>query len=307
MAVIFAKLAPSLHRNPKVRKAGRDGRDLWVFCICVNAELGATGIIPADYFDLAYLADTLQCDEGTAASAVQRCMAAKLLEHWTDGSMRMVGWDEEEWGRARVGSMTEAERKAQQRANRKAGKPRVAVQTDDTRPDTSGHATGRPDMSRDQSRSEKSRSDLSLPATGATVGVFAPGEAGKLAELAIDLLNAARREIDPAAPPLAALVSTPDLAGIKRSLEPVPAADRESTLRHAVAVLAAWVKAEKGQPIGELRIGQLCGERSWARWVAGTVASEKKRGGGRGGGGTAPATAAPAAHHGTGSTDPRSL
>ena len=67
MAFVFAKLDPAIHRNPKVRKAGRLGREVFIFALCVNADRGATGIIPADYLEPWFLADALQITEAEAS------------------------------------------------------------------------------------------------------------------------------------------------------------------------------------------------------------------------------------------------
>ncbi len=167
MAVVFAKLAPDLHRHPKIRKGGRDARDVFVFALCVNADHGATGIIGAAYVDPWYLSDALLVDQDTARRGLEKCIEVRLLEMLPDGSARIVGWDEDEWGRARHGSMTEAERKALKRAEVKAARM-AAVRTC---PDKDSPVSGRPDMSREsetdqrQSRSEAEQREESAPAT----------------------------------------------------------------------------------------------------------------------------------------------
>ena len=69
---IFAQLDHDLHNNPKVRRAGRDGRDVFVFVLCKNASRGFQGYIPARYLEVDYLADQLRCSEEEAANGIAR-------------------------------------------------------------------------------------------------------------------------------------------------------------------------------------------------------------------------------------------
>lgn len=151
MPHVFAKLAVDLHRNPKIRKAGRLGREVFVFCLCVNADRGATGRVPAEYLEPWFLADTLQMTEDEAREGLARAVAAGLIEMCPDMSGHLSGWDEEEWGRARGGSMTEAERKQAQRDQKRAReKNQVDKPVRTPRPDMSG----RPDHSESDAESE---------------------------------------------------------------------------------------------------------------------------------------------------------
>lgn len=161
MPFVFAKLDPGLHRNPKVRKAGRLGREVFIFALCVNADRGATGHIPADYLEPWFLADALQMTEDEAREGLAAAVAARLIELCPDMSGHLSGWDDDEWGRARGGSMTEAERKAQHRAKQARERAAERNQKVASCPDMSGQASGRPDQSESETESDaESETDI---------------------------------------------------------------------------------------------------------------------------------------------------
>lgn len=166
MPFVFAKLDPGLHRNPKVRKAGRLGREVFIFALCVNADRGATGHIPADYLEPWFLADALQMTEAEAREGLAQAVAARLIEMCPDMSGHLSGWDDDEWGRARGGSMTEAERKAQHRAKQARERDAERNQKVASCPDMSGQASGRPDQSESETESDaESETDIERAAS----------------------------------------------------------------------------------------------------------------------------------------------
>lgn len=118
MPSFFAKVDAGLHRHPKVRRAGRNGREVFVFLLCTNADRGSTGVVPAAYAEPWFLADALQITEAEALEGLERAVAAGLVARTPDGSVSFGGWDDEEWGRG-SGSMTERERKSIQRLKRR--------------------------------------------------------------------------------------------------------------------------------------------------------------------------------------------
>lgn len=159
MAVIFAKLAPNVRRHPKCRDAGRDGTDVFIHALCVNAERGATGVVPAIYMRARFIREEVQFDsEKQAADAIAAAVAADLIELLPDGSALIVGWDEEEWGRSRdAESMTEADRKKVQRQKaREQKRADAARNAPDVRtcPDASRHVSGRPDHVEEEEESD---------------------------------------------------------------------------------------------------------------------------------------------------------
>ena len=149
MAGVFAKLAPGIRRHPKCRDAGRDGCDVFIHVLCMNADLGATGVVPAIYLRARYIADEVMMTLAEAEEGLRRAVEAELIEILPNGAALIVGWDEEEWGRSRDSeSMTEAERKRLVRAAKRA-EARSFASLRTKCPDMSGH---RPDVRTMQSR-----------------------------------------------------------------------------------------------------------------------------------------------------------
>lgn len=142
--LIFAKLDPGFFSNPKVLKAGRDGRDVFLHVICVNASRGAPGWIPSRHIEPWVLRRELDMTEEQAVTAVTRAVGAELIRIDTD-RVEIVGW-EEEWGRR---ALTDAERQKNRRARVKSHESGVT----ESRP---GHAVT------DQRRSEEIRERGSL-------------------------------------------------------------------------------------------------------------------------------------------------
>jgi uncharacterized phage protein (TIGR02220 family) len=97
MAGRFAKLAAGLHRHPKIRRAGRAAREVWVWALCANADEYGEGRVPADFFAPDYLADVLMMPPSEAAEGVLRCVDCGLLARDGDDFV-LVGWSAEEWG-----------------------------------------------------------------------------------------------------------------------------------------------------------------------------------------------------------------
>lgn len=110
---IFAQLDHDLHNNPKVRRAGRDGRDVFVFVLCKNASRGFQGYIPARYLEVDYLAEQLGCSEAEAESGIARAIKAELIAIEGD-AVTLVGWGDE-YSRL---PMSAAERQRRHRATK---------------------------------------------------------------------------------------------------------------------------------------------------------------------------------------------
>lgn len=91
----------------------------------------------------------------------------------------------------------------------------------------------------------------------------------QLHDRAIDMLNEARRRIDPSAPPLSPVQGQPG-RDLLDHLRPIPADRRLAELERAIAVMAATLEAD-GSPVGDYRMAMLSGPRAWERWLAGTV------------------------------------
>jgi hypothetical protein len=112
----YAKIDSGFHANRKSRKAGRLGRELFVFVLCQNAARGASGVIPAADIEVWYLADQLQMTEAEAAESVRLATAAGLIQ--VEGEeVRICGWDDS-WGKL---PSSNADRQARFRERHGAG------------------------------------------------------------------------------------------------------------------------------------------------------------------------------------------
>ena len=115
MADLFAKMSVSLDHNRKIRKAGRNGRDVFLWVLRRVGASGTAGFVSADDIDdLEYMADELMCDVTDARDGRDKAIAAGLLKR--DGaSIYVVGW-EDSWGRRAPMSEAERQRKRRDRA-----------------------------------------------------------------------------------------------------------------------------------------------------------------------------------------------
>jgi uncharacterized phage protein (TIGR02220 family) len=116
VALSWCKVASNLDTHPKVRKAGRNGREVFLFALRRNAEPGnpIPGRIPKDELEPCYLADLLQMPECDAVTGVTAAVTAGLLA--LDGdSYAIVSW-KDGWGKD---NGTGAERTARYRENKK--------------------------------------------------------------------------------------------------------------------------------------------------------------------------------------------
>lgn len=108
MSAAWSKISADFFGHPKIIKAGRDGRDVFLFCICRNSALEKDGFIPDEYLEPSYLAHQLNIDETVACNGLKRCIVSSLLVK-VDGGFQIKGWDPLEWGRGK--SSTERVRK----------------------------------------------------------------------------------------------------------------------------------------------------------------------------------------------------
>ncbi len=101
MAVSWCKVASNLDSHPKIRKAGRNGREVFLFALRRNAEPGnlESGFLPLDQMEPWYLADQLMMDECDARDGLDRCVTAGLIKVHLD-RYTIVGW-ESEWSKER--------------------------------------------------------------------------------------------------------------------------------------------------------------------------------------------------------------
>lgn len=80
--------------NRKIIRAGRDGRDVFVFVLCQNSNRGGEGWIPASDLEPWYLAHQLRVSEQEAESGVTSAVTAGLIA-FADDRVEIVGWDED--------------------------------------------------------------------------------------------------------------------------------------------------------------------------------------------------------------------
>lgn len=159
----FAKMAADLDSNPKIRRAGRNGREVFLFILRRVALLHAQGRVPVSNVEAWYLADQLQMSEREAEEGVAACLrpwhGGPGLLVITGGEVLIAGWDDE-WGRV---PMSERDRKRQQRARQ-----REATGVDEADPEdgheVSGQVVTRPDChGSDQIRREEINPDCPHP------------------------------------------------------------------------------------------------------------------------------------------------
>lgn len=160
--IIWAKLDPGFYSNRKVIRAGRNGREVFVFALCVNASRGAKGSIPASDLEPWYVARQLGISEDDAMDGVTRALDAGLLVRDGD-EVQISGWDSD-WSRR------PATRGEIQKAYRERGKDRYqGVVTRDHK------NSALPIDQRDQR--ERSAVTLSLSASRDSGGTAAKGAA----------------------------------------------------------------------------------------------------------------------------------
>lgn len=112
---LFAKMAGALDSNRKIRRGGRNAREVYLWVLRQVALRDSAGGIPiADVTDFGYLAGQLMCSEDEAREGFERAVTVALLSV-TESECLIVGWDDE-WGRR---AMSNAERQARFRGKGK--------------------------------------------------------------------------------------------------------------------------------------------------------------------------------------------
>src|SRR5690606_29875018 len=86
----WAKVAGNIHSHPKVMAAGRNGRDVFIWALCRNADDGFDGRIPRHYFEPRYLARLLDMSEREVEEGIASCEATDLLRV-TERDVEIVG------------------------------------------------------------------------------------------------------------------------------------------------------------------------------------------------------------------------
>jgi hypothetical protein len=115
-------MASNLDGHPKIRTAGADGREVFLYALRRNAEYNLGGIIPRPHLQPWLIAYEMMRDEVTVSHGLSRCVTAGLLLE-SPGHYAIAGWDDE-WAKR---PLTDQERKAKQR-----GKDRAVTATPET-------------------------------------------------------------------------------------------------------------------------------------------------------------------------------
>lgn len=119
MSASWCKVASNLDSHPKIRRAGRNGREVFLFALRRNAEPNnkRRGFVPKEQLEPWYIADQLQMPEADAVDGLRRAASAGLLREEPD-SWVIVGWDDREWGKfAKDGAERTADWRKRKAAN----------------------------------------------------------------------------------------------------------------------------------------------------------------------------------------------
>lgn len=114
----YAKIDCNFHSNRKARKAGRIGREVFVFILCVNSSKGALGVIAEDDLELEYVAEQLQMSVEEVRDGIAACQHAGLIEI-QEGLVSISGWDEH-YGKAPLGTAEKQKRYRERLKERKS-------------------------------------------------------------------------------------------------------------------------------------------------------------------------------------------
>lgn len=145
-------MASNLDSHPKIRHAGREGREVFLFVLRRNAELNLGGVVPKIHVQPWYVAYEMMTDEVTASHGLSRCVTAGLLTE-TDACFVISGWDDE-WAKR---PLTDAERKAKQREKERETKQGITVSDGDVTKSHDAIVTGHGCHALEESRGDKKR------------------------------------------------------------------------------------------------------------------------------------------------------
>lgn len=167
----WCKIDAHLDTNPKIRRAGRDGRDVFEFVVRRNSLMRLDGMVPIKYVAAWYLADVLMMSEDEARNGVSRAVTAGLIEvDEGAGMVRIVGWTTE-WGRR---PLTNTERQEAFRARKESPKSnehsaQVTPSNAESRPVTDVTDQRRGDQIRGEEIRSENKNSARPPAGGALV------------------------------------------------------------------------------------------------------------------------------------------
>lgn len=160
--VVYCQVDAHLDTNPKIRKGGRDARDIFEFVLRRVAIMRTEGFVPMKYLDPWYLADQLMMSEEEATHGLAKAIEVKLLEVDRKSDIALiVGWSPE-WGRT---PLSGAERQARYRD--KQSESQDGVTGSDASDEKASRVTARNESDvREEKRGEENKSpdkrDLAL-------------------------------------------------------------------------------------------------------------------------------------------------
>ncbi|HET9063749.1 MAG TPA: hypothetical protein VFO62_10710 [Candidatus Binatia bacterium] len=168
----WCKVASNLDSHPKIRRAGRNGREVFLFALRRNAEPGndGSGSVAASELEPWYLADQLMMSESEAKEGLDRCLAAGLLRILDGERVAIGGWDED-WGRV---PMTGSERTAKWRKHKAEHDDVTSGDADVTAPTSTSVTRDGCDAGEERRGEEIKEAPESF---GADVGVEIPSDA----------------------------------------------------------------------------------------------------------------------------------
>jgi hypothetical protein len=160
MGAGFVKVAADLDSNPKIRRAGRAAREVFLFVLRRTNLQERDGRCSLSNVEPWYLADQLMMDESEAAQGVQRAIAAGLIAI-DAGHVVVCGWDDE-WAKrpAEGAERTERWRNKRKSDSELAPSPNVTVTNRDAASVTERHITS-PVTTSDGANVSKSHGDES--------------------------------------------------------------------------------------------------------------------------------------------------
>ena len=127
--VAFCQVDAHLDTNPKIRKAGRNGREIFLFILRRVVIARTDGEVSLRFVDPEYLADQLMMTPNDAADGLASAVTAGLLALLSDAkTVKVVGWSKE-WGYfAKTGAERQAKHAAAKSA--KSNEPLTATDAD---------------------------------------------------------------------------------------------------------------------------------------------------------------------------------
>lgn len=239
---LYCKVDCMLDSHPKIRKAGRLGREVFLFILRRHRALDGKGSMSIENVDPEYLADQLMMTCNEAVTGVTACVTSKLISV-TASEVAIIGWDDD-WSREPASS---AERVAKHRKNKR-------LADDVTKCNVTDVNSNESNVREEKKREEQKREEREITRANVTVDSVSVALAKSETQTVWDYAGAVhaetRQAVNPNAPNWPALVSglgASDLRDrIRECVDREP--DRNKALqicKHAVDVCAARAKAAR--------------------------------------------------------------